>query len=104
MSELIDINGSKRCAIIIAIEDYRKSATSTISSVKYARNDANKFRDLLINDFGFHEEEIMVLADKDALKIALENDVPYHIQQLSSEFQFIFTMQDMGFTRTAITN
>lgn len=96
MSEIREIHTDKRFAIIIAIENYRKGA-STISPVKYAKNDAEKFRELLVNGFGYKEDEIVILLDHEAVKAALENDVPYHIKQLSSEYQFIFYYAGHGF-------
>lgn len=88
----------KSFAIIIAIEDYRFSDKKTgISSVKYARNDASKFKKLLIEDFGLAEEDIILWTDKEATKSALENEIKYHIRQLSKDYRFYFYYAGHGF-------
>jgi hypothetical protein len=87
------VDPSKKFAIIIAIESYRKG----LSNVKYAGADAAKFKEVLITQFGFLEGEIEVLLNEYAVKAALENDVPYWIRQLSPDHQFIFYYVGHGF-------
>ncbi len=84
-------------AVIIAIENYRHS---DISSVVYAENDANAFKNLLITEFGAKEENIILWINENATKTALEEELPYHIRQLSSEDKFIFYYAGHGFHYT----
>lgn len=95
-TEVEEINTSKKMAIIVAIENYRKG-TSAIPNVRYAKADAVRFKEMLIKHFGYLEEEIVMFLDQDAVKIAFENDIPYYIKQLSSEYQFIFYYAGHGF-------
>lgn len=91
-------NKEKSFAIIIAIEDYRFSDAKTgISPVKYARNDAAKFKKLLKEDFGLLEDDILMWTDKDATKSALESELKYHIRQLTKEQRFYFYYAGHGF-------
>jgi len=95
---MIEDNKEKAFAIIIAIEEYRFSDKKTgISSVKYARNDATKFKKLLKDDFGLAEDDILLWIDKDATKSALENELKYHIRQLTKEHRFYFYYAGHGF-------
>ncbi|AFU70525.1 uncharacterized protein containing caspase domain [Psychroflexus torquis ATCC 700755] len=87
----------KSFAIIIAIEDYRFSGEQGISSVKFARNDASKFKKLLKEDFGLLEEDIIMWIDKDATKSALEDELQYYIRQLTSDTRFYFYYAGHGF-------
>lgn len=86
---------TRRLAAIIAIEDYRNRPQ--IPSVQYARNDAKVFREMLIEHFGYAEEEIIYWIDNDAVQNTLENDLPYQIQQLANEDEFIFYYAGHGF-------
>lgn len=95
---MIDDIKQKSFAIIIAIEDYRFSDEKTgISYVKYARNDAYKFKKLLKEDFGLLEEDILMWTDKDATKSALEDELKYHIRQLTKDNRFYFYYAGHGF-------
>lgn len=95
-TEINEIETFKKLAIIVAIEYYRKGA-SPIPSVHYAKADALRFKDILLNHFGYLEEEIIMFLDHEAVKAAFENDIPYHIKQLSSDYQFIFYYAGHGF-------
>lgn len=86
---------SRRLAVIIAIEDYRNKPQ--IPSVQYARNDADAFREMLIEHFGYAEGDIIYWIDNDAVQNTLENDLPYHIHQLTQEDEFIFYYAGHGF-------
>lgn len=96
MSEIKDVSTSKKMAIIIAIENYRK-APSRIPSVAYAERDALKFKELLINHFGYLEEEIIMLINEEAVRAAMTDDIPYHMRSLTSDHQFIFYYAGHGF-------
>lgn len=93
MRDPYEIRTTKRFAVIIAIENYRFS----INHVKYAKKDAERFRELLMTELGYFDEEIMMLVNHDAVKTAFENDIPYHIRQMSSDYQFIFYYAGHGF-------
>ena len=94
---MIEEEKLKSFAIIIAIEDYRFSGEQGISQVKFARNDATKFKKLLIDDFGLSEDDIIMWLDKDATKSALEDELRYHIRQLNSDTRFFFYFAGHGF-------
>lgn len=81
-------------AVIIAIENYRYS---DIAAVTYAKRDADAFRKLLIDDFGAEESQVIIWKDEHATKSALEEELPYHIRQLSEDDQFIFYYAGHGF-------
>ena len=74
MTEITDILPENTFAVIIAIEDYRFNDGSTgITPVKYARNDATKFKKMLREEFLIPEDNITMWLDKDATKSAFEN-------------------------------
>lgn len=92
------ISKENSLAVIIAIEDYRFSDKKTgIQSVDYARNDAEEFKKLLIDDFGLDESQIIMWLDEDASKSALENELPYEIQGLTKDDRFYFYYAGHGF-------
>ena len=95
--ETLDIHSGNTIAFIIAIEDYRFSHEQGINPVLYARNDATKFKNLLTDEFNIPEENITLWLDKDALKTAFENELIYHIRQLSKDDRFIFYYAGHGF-------
>jgi hypothetical protein len=98
MTDIIDIPKGNSIAIIIAIEDYRFAEGATgIVPVKYARNDATKFKKLLREEFDIPDENIIMWLDKDAIKAALEDELKYHIRQLKSTDRFIFYYAGHGF-------
>ena len=91
MTDITDISKDNTIAIIIAIEDYRFADGATgIVPVKYAKNDATKFKKLLKEEFNIPEENITMWLDKDAIKSALEDELKYHIRQLKKTDRFIF--------------
>ena len=81
-------------AIIIAIEDYRYS---DISSVSFAKNDALAFQKMFIEDFGADPANLIVWINEHATKTAMEEELPYHIRQLSKDDKFIFYYAGHGF-------
>src|SRR5690606_9921947 len=86
---------AKKHAVIIAIQDYRNKPH--IPSVSYARNDAQAFREMLIEQLNFTEEEITYWVDNDAVQNTLTNDLPYLVQGLTADYQFIFYYAGHGF-------
>lgn len=95
-TEIKEIETGKKMAIIIAIENYKKGASS-IPSVHYAKRDALRFKAILLKHFGYLEKEITMLLDHDAVKTTFDNDLRYYIKSLSSDYQFIFYYAGHGF-------
>lgn len=93
----IIVKDKRIIAVIIAIESYRYS---DISTVKYAVNDANAFKQLLIEYFGAEEENITIWINEQATKTSLEEELPYFIRQLSPDDKFIFYYAGHGFHHT----
>jgi hypothetical protein len=91
MDKFID---EKTRAIIIAIENYRYEK---ISKVKYALNDANAFRELLISEFCINPTNIKTYFDKYASKTGLEDELKYEIRNLQEDEKFIFYYVGHGF-------
>ena len=91
MDKFID---DKTRAIIVAIENYR---FEKISKVKYAINDANAFKDLLLSEFKLKPENIKTYFDKYASKTALEDELKYEIRNLKEDEKFIFYYVGHGF-------
>jgi hypothetical protein len=86
---------SLKHAVIIIIEDYRNKPQ--IPSVKFARNDGEAFKQMLIEHLGFTEDEITYWVDNNAVQNTLTNDLPYLIQGLSPDHEFIFYFAGHGF-------
>lgn len=84
----------KTRVIIVAIENYR---FDKISKVKYAINDAEGFKDVLIDNFGISKSNIKTFYDSDASKTALEDDIKYEINNLNADERFIFYYVGHGF-------
>ena len=91
MDKIFDEN---TVAIIVAVEDYR---FDQISTVKYALNDAEAFKAVLIENLGLNPENIKTFYNSNASKTALENDIKYFIGQLHSNERFIFYYAGHGF-------
>ncbi|MBC1573776.1 ATP-binding protein [Listeria booriae] len=90
-------------AIIIAIEDYLKSASSKIPSVKYARSDAKVFKEMLKTSMGIEEDDIMTFIDEGAYGNVLENELDVLFNNLTEEDRLIFYYAGHGF-HDGITN
>ncbi len=103
MKDINNIPKMDTFAIIIAIEDYRfNDSANGIVPVKYARNDAIKFKKLLREEFEVPEENIIMWLDKDAIKSALEDELIYHIRQLTKDQRFIFYYAGHGFYQSSL--
>ncbi len=81
-------------AVLIGIETYQKQG---ISSVQFAQADAAAMKDVLVQHFGVHAENITLWLDSDATRSQFENDLPYTIRQLSPGDRFIFFYAGHGF-------
>jgi hypothetical protein len=93
----------KTIAIIIAIENYAPKANNQVPKVKYATNDAHKFKEVLIKSMGVDESDILMLIDDEALKSSLEYDLKSLFYSLTEEDRLVFYYVGHGF-HNGITN
>ncbi|GEM_PF-1046429 len=96
-------NYSRTLAVIIAIEEYSPRKENQISSVKYASNDANEFKDMLIKSIAVNESDIHMIINEDALKSNLEYDLKSLFYSLTEQDRLIFYYVGHGF-HDGITN
>lgn len=94
---------SKTYAIIIAIENYQPKDSNQIPSVKYAENDINMFKEVLINKMGVQEEDITLFLNDNALKNNLEYDLFGLFNILTENDRLIFYYVGHGF-HDGVTN
>lgn len=102
----IIINDSKidkTIALIIAIEEYAPRKENRIPNVKYALNDANRFKNTLINSMAVSEDNIYLLTNESALKSTIEYDFQGLFHSLTEDDRFIFYFVGHGF-HNGITN
>lgn len=85
----------KTIAIIIAIENY--APRNQIRDVKYATNDAEKFKKLLIESMNIEEENIYMISNEDALKSTLEYEFKNLFYSLTENDRLIFYYVGHGF-------
>lgn len=90
-------NFNKTIAIVIAIEDYKKRDENQVSKVKYAKNDADRFIEMLVNNMGVDRNDIYPYINEDALKNDLEYDLSRLFHQLSEHDRLIFYYVGHGF-------
>lgn len=95
-------NIKRNFAIIIAIENYAPSSHQ-ISKVKYARADALKFKDMLINTMELSEDDIITFLDEEALQNHLEYNFKGLFHSLTEDDRLIFYYVGHGF-HNGITN
>lgn len=88
-------------AIIIAIEEY--APVNQISKVKYAKDDALKFKETLINVMKLSEDDIFMLVNEDAFKSNLEYNFQGLFHSLTEDDRLIFYYVGHGF-HNGITN
>ena len=93
----------KTVAIIIAIEDYAPRDENQITKVKYANNDALRFKETLINSMNVDENDILMFVNDKALKSSLEYDLYGLFNLLTDEDRLIFYYVGHGF-HNGITN
>ena len=84
-------------AIIIGIEDYKPRGCNQVPSVKYAKNDALLFKDMLVERFEVSEHNIYMYLNEDALKSDLENGLGYIFHSLSEKDRLVFYYVGHGF-------
>ncbi|MBP1154836.1 MULTISPECIES: hypothetical protein [unclassified Paenibacillus] len=80
----------KTLAIIIAIENYAPRDENQVSKVKYATNDALKFKEALIKSLNVDENDIYMFMDEKALKSSLEYDLRGLFNYLTKEDRLVF--------------
>ena len=90
-------------AIIIAIENYFPRKDSQISKVKYAKDDALKFKEMLLKSMKIPEDDIHLIMDGEAIKSTLEYDFNGLFHSLTEEDRLIFYYVGHGF-HNGITN
>ncbi|WP_239617324.1 ATP-binding protein [Cohnella mopanensis] len=93
----------KTLAIIIAIENYAPRDENQVSKVKYATNDALKFKEALIKSMNVDENDIYMFMDEKALKSSLEYDLRGLFNYLTKEDRLVFYYVGHGF-HNGITN
>lgn len=93
----------KTIAIIIAIENYAPRDENQVSKVKYATNDALKFKEALIKSMNVDENDIYMFVDEKALKSSLEYDLRGLFHYLTKEDRLVFYYVGHGF-HNGITN
>lgn len=90
-------NYKKTIAIIIALENYAYREENQVPKVKYATNDAMKFKEVLINSMGVDENDIHMYLDAQAYKSTLEYDLKGLFYSLSEEDRLVFYYVGHGF-------
>lgn len=94
---------NKTIAIIIAIENYAPREENQISNVKYATNDALKFKEVLIKSLNVDKDDIYMYMNEKALKSSLEYDLKGLFYSLTEEDRLVFYYVGHGF-HNGITN
>jgi hypothetical protein len=87
----------KSIAIIIAIENYAPRQENQIRNVKYAINDARKFKEMLINSMNVDEKDIYMITNEEALKSTLEYEFRSLFYYLTEEDRLVFYYVGHGF-------
>lgn len=83
-------------AVIIAVENYVRTAAGQLPSVDYARADAEAFADLL-RGHDVPNDQITLLVDEDASQTRINDDVRYAIRLLGPEHRLVFYYAGHGF-------
>lgn len=94
---------TRTIAIIIAIENYAPRQENQIPSVKYALNDAVKFKNMIIESMGVAEDDIYLIKNEEAFKSTLEYEFNGLFRSLTEEDRLIFYYVGHGF-HNGITN
>jgi Caspase domain len=74
-------------AVLVAVEKYEQP---TIEGVNFAAADAEAMRDVLIQQFQVPPENIQLWKNQFATRSAFEEDLKYHLSNLSPDDRFIF--------------
>ena len=85
-------------AVVVGLEDYQpRREGETITSVAFARNDAEAFAEALKSIYPADRLSLTLLRDSEATCASLKNDLGYAIKSLASEDLFIFYYAGHGF-------
>lgn len=87
----------KTFAIIISIENYAQRDENQILKVKYASEDALKFKQVLIDVINVSEDDIFMFQDEKALKSNLEYELKSLFHYLTEDDRLIFYYVGHGF-------
>lgn len=90
-------------AIIISIENYFPKQRNQVPPVKYANNDAKKFKEMLLNKLNIDEEDIILLENEKAIKTEIEDVIKYQMFSITEDDRLIFYYVGHGF-HDGITN
>lgn len=93
----------KTIAIIIAIENYLKKDENQVQRVKYASDDALRFKEALIKSMGVDENDIYMYVDDAAYKSSLEYDLTGLFHMLAEDDRLVFYYVGHGF-HNGVTN
>lgn len=93
----------KTIAIIITIEKYAVRSDNQVDDVKYATNDALRFKEMLISSMNISEENIYVWKNEEALKSNLDYELKSLFYSLSESDRLIFYYVGHGF-HDGVTN
>lgn len=93
----------KTTAIIISIENYFPKQRNQIPPVKYANNDAEKFKEMLLNKLSIKEDDIIILENDKAIKTEIEDVIKYEMLSMTEEDRLIFYYVGHGF-HDGVTN
>ena len=85
----------RNVAIIIAIENY--APINQISKLKYAKEDALKFKEMLSNVMKLPDDEIFMFIDEEAFKNNLEYNFQGLFHSLTEDDRLIFYYVGHGF-------
>lgn len=102
-TELTKTSFDRTIAIIISIENYKQRKDNQIPDVKYAKNDAIRFKDTLVNCMSIDEDDIHMIHDEEALKSTLEYDFSSLFNTLTEKDRIIFYYVGHGF-HDGVTN
>lgn len=94
---------NRTIAIIISIENYFPKQRNQIPSVKYANDDAKKFKEMLLNKLNIDEDDIIILENDKAIKTEIEDVVKYNIFSMTEDDRLIFYYVGHGF-HDGVTN
>lgn len=97
-SSIINKSPFKRTiAIIISIENYFPKQRNQIPPVKYANNDAEKFKEMLLNKLSINEKDIILLENDKAIKTEIEDVIKYQMFSITEDDRLIFYYVGHGF-------
>jgi hypothetical protein len=94
---------NRTIAIIISIENYFPKQRNQIPQVMYANNDAEKFKEMLLNKLNIDENDIIILENDKAIKTEIEDVIKYQMFSMEEDDRLIFYYVGHGF-HDGVTN